>query len=324
MITFFTTAKSFLGEARQRQLNALRSWQCIHPEVEVILCGEGDGYREVVSELGLIWLPDVACSEEGCPRIDDMIRKVRGVARHKILAYLNCDIIVMPDLLEAVQRIPFSRFLMVTQRWDTELTNAIDFGNSGYEQVRQIVEARGVLSRITAIDMLLFRGNVWQELPPLYVGRAYYDNYLLFRALAANVPLVDATKCIMLVHQNHGYGHIAGGIDAVWDGNEGLHNLDTVGGYEALCSIEDATWELTPDALRRNFCRGDALRYAQVRRLVWRANDRIGSRLPQIVAEMIAEWQARFYDARRGSGMPLAKYPLWLTRRAIHGKTRAI
>ena len=324
MITFFTTAKSFLEEARQRQINAIQSWKHVHPDAEVILCGEGDGYEEVAIEYGLVRVPDIACSEKGCPRIDDMIRRVRGMAKYPTLAYLNCDMIVMPDLVAAVNRIPFSRFLMVAQRWDTEMTDLVEFCSGGYEQVREIVERHGVLSRITAIDMLLFRGEIWQDLPPLYVGRAYYDNYLLFRALAANVPLVDATKSITLVHQNHGYGHIAGGIDAVWDGNEGQHNLETAGGFESLCSIEDATWELSPDALKRNFCRGDTTRYAKIRRSLWRERGSRIACLPQVVIDMMVELQARGYMASQGHGIPLVKYPLWCVRRVFSARNRDV
>ncbi|MEI6972700.1 MAG: hypothetical protein WCL44_14425, partial [bacterium] len=53
MITFFTTAKPFEGATRVRQINAIRSWQAVHPDVEVMLFGNGMGYSEIAAELGV-------------------------------------------------------------------------------------------------------------------------------------------------------------------------------------------------------------------------------------------------------------------------------
>ena len=39
MITFFTTAKPFVGHSGVIQRNALKSWMLVHPFAEVILFG---------------------------------------------------------------------------------------------------------------------------------------------------------------------------------------------------------------------------------------------------------------------------------------------
>lgn len=46
MITFFTTAKDFAGASGVGQVNAIRNWLALHPEVEVLLFGRGEGYVE--------------------------------------------------------------------------------------------------------------------------------------------------------------------------------------------------------------------------------------------------------------------------------------
>jgi hypothetical protein len=47
MLTFFTTAKPFVGHSGIIQRNALRSWKLLDPDVEVILFGDEEGAAEV-------------------------------------------------------------------------------------------------------------------------------------------------------------------------------------------------------------------------------------------------------------------------------------
>ncbi len=53
MLTFFTTAKPFVGHIDIIQRNAIRSWQKLHPDVEIILMGDDAGAAEVCAEMGL-------------------------------------------------------------------------------------------------------------------------------------------------------------------------------------------------------------------------------------------------------------------------------
>jgi len=51
MIIIFTTAKPFIGRIKVNQINALKSWQALASDVEVMLFGSGWGYAEVAEEL---------------------------------------------------------------------------------------------------------------------------------------------------------------------------------------------------------------------------------------------------------------------------------
>ena len=53
MLTFFTTAKPFVGHIDVIQRNAIRSWQKLHPDVEIILMGDDAGAAEVCAEIGI-------------------------------------------------------------------------------------------------------------------------------------------------------------------------------------------------------------------------------------------------------------------------------
>ena len=87
MIAFFSTTKSFEGDAWICQINAVRSWQAVHPDVEVILFGLGKGYAEIAAEFRLVHVPEVAANELGVPRVDSMFSEAARRARHAIHAW---------------------------------------------------------------------------------------------------------------------------------------------------------------------------------------------------------------------------------------------
>jgi hypothetical protein len=97
MLTFFTTAKPFRGHNGVIQRNALRSWTLLHPNVEVILFGEDEGTVGTAGELGIRHEPYTEKNESGSNRLDYMFLRAQEIARHEVLCYSNCDILLMQD-----------------------------------------------------------------------------------------------------------------------------------------------------------------------------------------------------------------------------------
>src|SRR5258708_4310895 len=105
MLTFFTTAKPFEGHNGITQRNALKSWKLMHPEVEVILFGDEKGAAEACQDLRLRHVPQVERHESGFKYIGRIFDEAQEKAQHDIVCYVNCDIILTSDLLEAAQRV---------------------------------------------------------------------------------------------------------------------------------------------------------------------------------------------------------------------------
>src|SRR5215472_14636510 len=99
MLTLFATAKAFEGHSGIIQRNALKSWTLLHPDVEVILFGDDKGAGEIAAELGLRHEACVERSEFGTKRLDSMFRQAQAIARHEILCYINCDILLFPEFV---------------------------------------------------------------------------------------------------------------------------------------------------------------------------------------------------------------------------------
>jgi hypothetical protein len=316
MITFFTTAKSFSGTARLPQYNAIGSWKQVHPDVEILLFGQGEGYADAVRDFGLIHIPDVETNEKGCPRIDSMFALAERHARHDIKAYLNCDIIVLPDVLAAQQRVTFDRHLMIGERWGLSVQAPVDFSVGWEKRVGEQLKAIGTPGRITAIDIFIYKGDIWREVPPMVIGRAGFDNYLVYYCRERGIPVVDMTGQATVIHQEHDYGHLAKGRVEVFNGLEAQRNVQLAGGWDYLFTIEDADWRLTDTGVARNFARNDSKRWAETCQVVARRKP-LRRYLPRLLWECIAEAGIRMQQPPRVRMRQLLKLPFWLIRRFV-------
>jgi len=312
MITFFTTAKPFTGQACARQLNALRSWKKVDTEAEILLFGDGEGYDEAAEGLGLKRCCEVLQSQRGVPRIDAMFKAVEQDGSFQLKTYVNADIILLQDFLVALKRIPFKEFLMVAQRTDVQVDERDMVGENWEAAMLSRLSKEGVLCDPTGIDFFAYRGSIWRDLPPLVVGRAGYDNYLIYYCRERRIPVVDASAMVKAIHQKHDYSHLVGGEREVWEGDDAKLNREMAGGNTRLFSIEDADWRLTPSGLRRNWCRGDCRRAADVAKIIARSRGGVIRWIPRQLLEAWYELRSRCASAWDGSFRLLLKYPFWL------------
>lgn len=278
MVTFFTTGKPFRGHHGIIQRNALRSWTLLHPDAEVILFGDEEGAVEAARELGLRHEPRVERNEFGTKRLDFLFPRAQAIGRHDLLCYINCDIVLMRDFGDAIQRArgEHSQFLMVGRRWDTAITEPVQFSSDSSKAdweawLRRRVLQEGERRGPEWIDYFVFtRGLYGADLPAFVVGRVFWDNWLVWKALHSKYPVIDASKQILAVHQNHDYGYHPQGKSGVFEGAEAGRNYALAGGWRHLRTIADATEVLNRDGLRPNRLRhwAGAKRYARQARRV--------------------------------------------------------
>jgi hypothetical protein len=269
MLTFFTTAKPFRGHSGIIQRNALKSWTLLRPDVEVILFGAEEGAAEIAEELGLRHEPRVERNEFGTKQLDTMFHRALAIARRPLLCYINCDIILMPDFCAAVQRVceTHAHFLIVGRRWDVEIRESLNFESTDWEaRLRSRVLREGRRRGPEWIDYFVYpRGLYETKLPPFVVGRVFWDNWLVWKALDSKHAVVDASAAILAVHQNHDYGYHPQGKSGVFHGVEAGRNYELAGGWKHLRTIADASEVLRRDGLKPNRLRhwAAARRYAR-------------------------------------------------------------
>lgn len=256
MLTLFATAKPFRDHAGVIQRNALKSWTRLHPNVEVILFGDDDGAAEIAREFGLRHEAHVERNEFGTKRLDYMFARAQEVARNELLCYANCDIILFPEICDALGCVSsnYPRFLMVGRRWDTDITEPLELGNPEVDaEVRRLAHQTGVQRTPDAVDYFAFRRGFYSEVPPLVVGRIWWDHWIVWKARDMGAHVVDVSRLVTAVHQNHGYGYHPAGAQGVWTDEQARRNLELAGGPKHMFTIADATHILDADGFHRNW-----------------------------------------------------------------------
>ena len=268
MITIFASPKPFAGHIGTIQRNAISSWVRLHPQCQVILFGDEAGIAGAAEEFGLRHVPQVARNNYGTPLLSDVFEKAAGLATHDLLCYVNCDIILMSDFMRAVNNLAErkERFLMVGQCRNLDVTEPIVFDAPEWERrLQESVSQSGKWRGPWAIDYFAFTRGLYERIPPFALGRAHFDNWLVWRGRDLRAAVADATSAVMAVHQNHDYAHVSGGMDWSYRGEEAKRNLDLGGNH--VCNIFDATYRLTPDRLRLNW--KGRFPFASLRHLGW-------------------------------------------------------
>lgn len=259
MITFFTTGKPFRGHDGIIQRNALKSWTLLHPDVEVILFGDEQGAAEVCAELGLRHEPKVERYESRLPYANAMFTRAQQIARHEYLCYSNCDIILFDDFLNAFEKALTwkKRFLMVSQRWDVDVTDLVNFTAKDWaKNLRHLALASGHLQIPHFIDFFLFPRGLYDLVPPLVVGYAYWDHWMVWKARDAGCPVLDASLFIVPVHQNHAYTTTPERDKGSRTDATAMRNFELSGRGKQLRSMAHSTHRLNPAGqVRRTFFR---------------------------------------------------------------------
>jgi hypothetical protein len=295
LITLFSAPKPFVDpHIAMIQRNAIKSWTLL-PDVEVILLGEETGLAEAAQELDVKHIPHVARSENGTPLISSMFQLARENSNSGLLCIINADMILMPDFVEAANQVVKlkDKFVLLSQRWDFDITSPLDFAAGWEPGLRESVRKQNQLHRPAGSDFFLFPKSCYNDIPDFIIGRAGWDNWMIYNARKENWPVVDCTPSVMIVHQNHDYGHLPGGRSHHEhpDTNE---NIRLAGGQASIrYTILDSTHQLAQGGklVRPQMT---SLRFTRRLELILRT---IFFFLPEKTLENIARpkrWQKRF------------------------------
>jgi hypothetical protein len=246
VLTLFSVPKPFEGDMDALQRRSVESWRALG--VQVLLLGD---VAQAARDLDVEHVPGLELTAHGTPRLDSAFALTDGAARFPLRCFVNADIVLDADLLRAAQ--------------------AVSKQEPGFLMVGQSLE-RGVPRGAAAMDWFVFTAGLFDEVPPFAIGRACFDNWLVWRARQRAI-VVDATHDVHAVHQPHGYSHVNGGMEEAYYGEEAARNLDLAGGKSHLYTLHDASHVLRGGKLHRNL--GAPLRWREnVRKLAWKLRRR--------------------------------------------------
>jgi len=288
------------------QRNAIKSWTLL-PDVEVILLGEETGLAEAAKEFGVKHIPHVERNANGIPLISSMFQLARDASQRSnsdLLCIINADMILMPDFVEAAlesssllldnrqQAVGLQNFVLLSQRWDYDITSPPDFSEGWESRLGESVRKQNQLHRPAGSDFFLFPKSCYTDIPNFAIGRAGWDNWMIYKARQQKWAVIDCTPSVMIVHQNHDYSHLPGG-KSHYEHPDTNENIRLAGGQANIrYTILDSTHQLRDGKLVRP--KMTSLRFTRTVELILR---KMFFFLPERMIENIARpkrWKKRF------------------------------
>jgi hypothetical protein len=258
VLTLLTIPKPFVGHIGDIQRNALGSWMELGEGIQVVLIGDEPGVADVAREIGAQHVGGVETSERGTPRLDSAFALAETVARYPLWSLVNADIILLEDFLPAVERVAttFEKFVLIGECRDLKVAAGTQLSDATVrKQLRSEALQEGRLRGYAALDYFVFPRGLFDPLPPFLIGRAGFDNWLVWRARSRGHAVVDTTPSVVAIHQSHKYTHVAGGKLGAYYGDEAEHNMKLAGVVRknplvpaprpTLYCLDDATHRLT-------------------------------------------------------------------------------
>lgn len=305
MLTIFTTPKRFKGHSGVIQRNAIKSWALLKPTPQIILFGNDEGNAEAAAELKITHVPDLELSEKGTPLISSMFSLAHQMSTNPLLCFINADIMLTSRFVKALQVVSAAKpqFLMTGRRTLFDLETLWDFDQARWESaLSNQVAKEGKLDNYVAMDYFAFPRDVYRDVPPFVVGRARWDNWMVYSALRRHIPVVDATRDVLAIHLNHDYSHLKGGVKDCFVSPEAQRNQELYG-LETCIGTADSTHYLKDGRVRRSLGRASLARridtlsvfhpllaplawpYLAVRNLTKPFRQRVGEKAPSATPE---------------------------------------
>jgi len=254
-ITIFTTMKPFHGEFALIQRNAVRSWLTLEPTPEILVFGNDDGVHGVCTEFEIRHIPDIRTAPSGAPYVDDLFAKACELASNHILCYVNADVILLSEFIQAVDTVysQLGQAIVVCAPVNIKVTFEIDTADPTWEgHIRK--EMRQELRAPTPVgaDIFLFPRHFNWNLSGMVVGRCGWDNAALWRACTAPSPAVDVSAALAAVHQDHQFTVHPSAKPAIRADDSSIQNKlqanrHVVPWWERRTMRTDIPYELTDD-----------------------------------------------------------------------------
>lgn len=239
------------------QRNALASWQHLGPDVDAIVLGSEDGIAETALELGLKHSPDIRRNQHGTPLLSDAFKQAFEMTQAEILIYCNCDVILFPDLLQAIDTVSndsrISSFVAFGRRTDLKVDQRLDFDKPvTRSQLLEDAQRSGRKAPVVCKEYFAFTRDLYHELPDFAVGRGNWDNWMIAHAKSIPVPVIDLTAQVQIIHQDHSYQHLnQSRLNCYVSGEEAQRNQQLAGGKNVIGG-STGTWCLDKNGLQKN------------------------------------------------------------------------
>jgi len=244
LLTIFTAPKPFTDpHISLIQSNAIRSWLHLGDEVSVLIIGDEPGLAEFAHQAGVLQMSDVARNDQGTPLVSSIFALARQASSSPLMAYVNADILLTSQLVSTASQVfcELKKFLIIGQRYDLSVKQPVEFTTNWEASLMAEVQEHGRLHPSAGSDFFIFPRTCFTDIPRFAIGRAGWDNWMIYDARMQHLPTIDATSAITAIHQDHDYSHLPNGV-AHYHLPESFENLRLAGGPRTVFTLKDADY----------------------------------------------------------------------------------
>uniref|UniRef100_A0A7S1T5L1 Nucleotide-diphospho-sugar transferase domain-containing protein n=1 Tax=Compsopogon caeruleus TaxID=31354 RepID=A0A7S1T5L1_9RHOD len=218
-IEIFSAPKPFVGEDKDNNERAIRSWLRLKPTPKVTLLGWEVGYDEAAKEFGIGIEKRVDKNFLGVPLFNSMLHRANN-SEKLVTVIINGDILLFDDFVQTLRKVlvNFKDFLIVGARYDVDnLPLDSNENDPDYNRkIREHVLNTGTLHTYGGMDVWAWNTDgprLFDPVMPHFVfGRGKYDNWLTHETIAAGRrEVVDVSETCLTVHVKHDYHLVEGG-----------------------------------------------------------------------------------------------------------------
>ncbi|GJQ12037.1 hypothetical protein GpartN1_g3828.t1 [Galdieria partita] len=212
-LEIFAAPKPFIGQDREINIRAIKSWLRLKPKPEITLLGDEIGYEEICREYGLRQEKRLDRNFMGVPLFNSMVDRANR-SEATVAVIINGDIMLFDDFIQTVKKmmLNFRHWFIIGARWDIDgLPEGLHEKHPQYSRlVREHVLSHGRLHTYGGMDVWAWNTNgppLFDGVMPHFVfGRGKYDNWLTHETIqAGRREVIDISETSLMVHIKHDY-----------------------------------------------------------------------------------------------------------------------
>jgi len=244
----FSSPKPRRMDTEAVQQAAFRSWRRAFPHARIMLFGDTASWQGEMSALGMEAGGPLPRVEGGGEEIRAMFQSVVTQWPEEIHLYLNSDILLDDSSIQVTEllRSRPGPWLASARRWCLPgWAGPVPETPEAWGKFFTSAKQKGTHGEACALDLFLFRGLSFGEMPPFRIGHRGWDNWMIFHARAQGIPVIDLSRELRVIHCDHDYSYAQGNsAPGRRDGPLEDANLRLLGGEEKLFHLGHATHEL--------------------------------------------------------------------------------
>ncbi|XP_069135178.1 uncharacterized protein [Argopecten irradians] len=205
LVTLFTSWRTF-PKRYEVYNNTLRNWLTLQPHVKLLLF-TNDKVSEKYKQLGWTVLPIKHQIKNFTVLKSMFLEAMELIPKSKLYGFSNGDLLFtgsFVDSLLAITKSPLlsnKTYMVVGRRLSTPKVTREEA--SSWENIQKASKRGKLMPDTYGIDYFITTPKYnWKNVPDLQIGRAFYDNWVVYDARRKGYSVIDATGSLLAVHQD--------------------------------------------------------------------------------------------------------------------------